>query len=225
LSAFEFFDRPAYDLALKHGHQAPFSAEEAEGAQCFVLIETGGGNMDHDAEKLNTLLETLMEAEEPLILNGILSQSPSQFASLWAVREGLTEAIGKEGKAYKYDFSLPLATFDDVLNTVRKRCEDTGLVKDGFIRGVIGFGHVGDGNLHLNIIASEYNQRVTETLEPFVYELVASHRGSVSAEHGIGSMKTHALKYTKDEISRDIMKKLKTVFDERGIMNPGKVLE
>jgi hypothetical protein len=50
LSAFEFFDRPAYDLALKHGHVPPFSAEEAEGAQCFVLIETGGGNMDHDAE-------------------------------------------------------------------------------------------------------------------------------------------------------------------------------
>jgi FAD/FMN-containing dehydrogenase len=91
------------------------------------------------------LLETLMEADEPLILNGILSQSPTQFASLWAVREGLTEAIGKEGKAYKYDFSLPLATFDDVLNTVRKRCDEAGLIKDGLVRGVVGFGHVGDG--------------------------------------------------------------------------------
>lgn len=86
-----------------------------------------------------------MEAEDPLILNGILSQSPSQFASLWAIREGLTEAIGKEGKAYKYDFSLPLATFNDVLNATRKRCEDLGLVRDGLVRGVVGFGHVGDG--------------------------------------------------------------------------------
>src|ERR1700742_5115232 len=95
-----------------------------------------------------------MEDEDPLILNGILSQSPAQFASLWAIREGLTEAIGKEGKAYKYDFSLPLATFDDFLNTVRKRCDEQGLVRDGLVRGVVGFGHVGDGKNFLSFFSS-----------------------------------------------------------------------
>lgn len=195
LSAFEFFDKEAYNLALKHGHLAPFAEGEVDDAQAFVLIETGGGNGDHDSEKLNTLLETLMENEDdPLILNGILSQSPSQFASLWAIREGLTEAIGKEGKAYKYDISIPLSTFNDVLNRTRARCEERGLVKDGLVRGVVGFGHVGDGefisipsrmngratdrcigNLHLNVIASEYNQRVTDALEPFVYEQVGEY--------------------------------------------------
>ena len=98
-----------------------------------------------------------MEAEEPLILNGILSQSPTQFASLWAIREGLTEAIGKEGKAYKYDISLPLATFDDVLNITRGRCDEKGLVKDGLVRGVVGFGHVGDGSFFPFSLRSDFD--------------------------------------------------------------------
>ncbi|KZS92940.1 FAD-binding domain-containing protein [Sistotremastrum niveocremeum HHB9708] len=225
LSAFEYFDRTAYDLALKHGHAAPFPAEEVEGAECYVLLETSGGKKEHDDEKINTLLETLLSDEDSLILTGTLSQSPSQFASLWAIREGLTEAVSKEGKAYKYDISVPVSSFAEVVGTVRARCEEKGLISRGLVKHVIGYGHVGDGNLHLNVIASEYNDEVAQTLEPFVYEVVASHRGSISAEHGIGVMKTHALKYSKDAISRQWMRKIKDIFDSKGIMNPGKVLE
>jgi FAD/FMN-containing dehydrogenase len=96
------------------------------------------------------------------------------------------------------------------------------------------------GNLHLNIVASAYTQEIQDALEPFVYELVgrfsphlqgprspapASYRGSISAEHGIGAMKTHALHYSKNDVSIAWMKKIKALFDPRGIMNPGKVLE
>lgn len=86
-----------------------------------------------------------MEAEEPLINTGVLSQSPTQFASLWALREGITEAISKEGKAYKYDISIPLASFKDVVDTTREHLREKGLLREGFVRHVVGYGHVGDG--------------------------------------------------------------------------------
>jgi FAD/FMN-containing dehydrogenase len=225
LSAFEFMDRTAYDLAVKHGQGRGLHDDEINGAECFVLVETSGGRREHDEEKLNDLLENLLTSDEPLINTGVLSQNPAQFSSLWALREGVPEAVSKEGKAYKYDISVPLSTFKEVVDLTREHLKSKGLLNDKAVKYVIGYGHVGDGNLHLNVIADTYTPEIQNALEPFIYELVASHRGSVSAEHGIGAMKTHALRYSKSAISIDWMKKIKQLFDPRGIMNPGKVLE
>jgi len=93
------------------------------------------------------------------------------------------------------------------------------------VRHVIGFGHVGDGNLHLNVIANAFSADIQAALEPYVFELVASYNGSISAEHGIGAMKTQHLHYSKGEVSIEMMRRIKALFDERGIMNPGKVVE
>lgn len=224
LSAFEFIDRTAYDLAVKHGQGRALNEEDVEGAQCFVLVETSGGRREHDEEKLNDLLETLLSADQPLINTGVLAQNPAQFTSLWALREGVTEAVSKEGKAYKYDISVPLSTFKEVVDNTRSHLRSLGLLREDAVKHVLGYGHVGDGNLHLNVIANAYTQEIQDALEPFVYEIVASHRGSISAEHGIGSMKTHALHYSKDKVSLDLMKKIKEMFDPKGIMNPGKVI-
>ncbi|KAF7969224.1 hypothetical protein HWV62_27935 [Athelia sp. TMB] len=224
LSAFEFIDRTAYDLAVKHGQGRALNDEEVEGAQCFVLVETSGGKREHDEEKLNDLLEQLLTADEPLINTGVLSQNPAQFSSLWALREGVTEAVSKEGKAYKYDISVPLATFKDVVDQTREQIRSKGLLNEDAVTHVMGYGHVGDGNLHLNIVAKAYTPEITAAIEPFIYELVASLKGSVSAEHGIGSMKTHALHYSKTDASIGLMKQIKQLIDPRGIMNPGKVL-
>ncbi|CAL1696050.1 unnamed protein product [Somion occarium] len=224
LSAFEFFDREVYDLAIKHGQGRALSEEDVEGAECFVLMETSGGKREHDEEKLNQLLETLFESDKPLINTGVLSQSPAQFASMWAIREGLTEAVSKEGKAYKYDISVPLAKFKEVVDTTREHLGSKGLLRDDAVKHVVGYGHVGDGNLHLNVVAAAYTPEIEAALEPFVYELVASYKGSVSAEHGIGVMKTHALHYSKSNVSIEWMKRIKQLFDPKGIMNPGKVL-
>ena len=124
-----------------------------------------------------------------MISSGVLSESTEQFASLWALREGITEAVSKEGKAYKYDISIPLTAFKDVVDTTRKHLKSKGLVREGAVRHVIGYGHVGDGtylhfftllsslttlsgNLHLNIVADTYSDEIQAALEPFVYELV-----------------------------------------------------
>jgi len=167
----------------------------------------------------------LLTADKPLVNTGVLSQSPAQFSSLWALREGVTEAVSKEGKPYKYDISVPLATFKEVVDITRERLRSKDLLNEKAAKYVIGYGHVGDGNLHLNVIADAYTAEIEEALEPFIYELVASLKGSVSAEHGIGAMKTHALHYSKSNVSIEWMKKIKQLFDPRGIMNPGKVLE
>ena len=96
-------------------------------------------------QKLNDLLEQLLTADEPLINTGVLSQNPAQFSSLWALREGVTEAVSKEGKAYKYDISVPLATFKDVVDQTREQIRSKGLLNEDAVTHVMGYGHVGDG--------------------------------------------------------------------------------
>lgn len=225
LSAFEFIDRTSYDLAVKHGQGRALSDEEIEGAECFVLVETSGCKREHDEEKLAALLENLLESDNPLINTGVLSQNPAQFSSLWALREGVTEAVSKEGKPYKYDISVPLSSFKEVVDKTREHLRSKGLLHEKAVKHVLGYGHVGDGNLHLNIVADSYLSEIQNALEPYIYEVVSSYRGSISAEHGIGYQKTHALHYSKDAVSIALMKKIKNVFDPNGIMNPCKVLE
>lgn len=165
LSAFEFIDRTAYELAVKHGQGKGLSDEETEGAECFVLLETSGGRKEHDEEvripsadaeylinafvrkKLNILLETLLESDQPLITTGVLSQSPTQFISLWKLREGVPEAVSKEGKTYKYDISVPIASFKEVVDATKEQLRRKGLLREDAARHVIGYGHVGDGEL------------------------------------------------------------------------------
>jgi len=86
-----------------------------------------------------------MSDDKPLIHTGTLSQSPGQFASLWSLREGLTECVQKEGKPYKYDVSVPIADFQGVVDAVREHLISKELYGDHAISKVIGFGHIGDG--------------------------------------------------------------------------------
>ncbi|KZT30354.1 FAD-binding domain-containing protein [Neolentinus lepideus HHB14362 ss-1] len=224
LSAFEYIDRGAYDLSVRHGQGRGLSPEEVEGAECFVLIETSGGRREHDEEKLNDFLEHLLGEEKPLINTGVLSQDATQFASIWGLREGITEAVSKEGKAYKYDISIPLSAFKQVVDATREQLREKGLLGPHAVKEVVGYGHIGDGNLHLNVVAAQYTPEIEAALEPFVYELVGKYKGSISAEHGLGVMKAHALHYSKNEVSIEWMRKIKNLFDPNGIMNPGKVL-
>jgi FAD/FMN-containing dehydrogenase len=165
LSAFEYIDRTAYELAVKHKQGKGLGDEEIEGAECFVLLETSGGNKEHDEEvrvlsadaeslinffvpkKLNAFLETLLESDQPLITTGALSQSPAQSVSLWKLREGIPEAISKEGKTYKYDISIPIAAFKEVVDATKEQLQRKGLLHEDAVREVIGYGHVGDGEL------------------------------------------------------------------------------
>ena len=90
-------------------------------------------------------MEDLLDGDEPLINTGVISQSPTQFTQIWRLREGITEAVSKEGKAYKYDISIPAQSFKEVVDATRGQLEKYGLLRDDAVKHVLGYGHVGDG--------------------------------------------------------------------------------
>ncbi len=89
---------------------------------------------------------------------------------------------------------------------------------------VYSFGHIGDANLHLSVKCKEFDQKVYERLEPFVYEYTSKLRGSISAEHGIGFLKTNYIKFSKSSECVDLMREIKVRMDPNGILNPYKVV-
>lgn len=222
LSAFEFMDGHSQILAgrsLKAEH--PIESGEYP---FYVLIETSGSNGEHDMEKLETFLGNVME--EGLVDDGIIAQDETQLRALWNWREGIPEASTAGGGVYKYDVSIPLADLYGLVEAVSERLEAAGMVDlDDASKPVIkaiGYGHIGDGNLHLNVCVREYNKEVEKVLEPFVYEWIASKKGSISAEHGLGFQKKNYIGYSKSDIEIRMIKDIKNHYDPNGILNPYK---
>ena len=123
-------------------------------------------------------------------------------------------------KQYKYDVSLPLTAYYGLVEAFRERFAAHQVPATT----VYGFGHVGDCNLHLNMLSLPDNQSVDDLVVPFVYDFIQRENGSISAEHGIGRLKRPHLHYSKSEGMISMMKKIKSVFDPKGILNPGKVV-
>mmetsp|Transcript_24649 Transcript_24649/g.97321 ORF Transcript_24649/g.97321 Transcript_24649/m.97321 type:complete len:378 (-) Transcript_24649:1698-2831(-) len=217
LSAFEFMDLEAVELGLKHLHgvRDPFESR----CKCYVLIETVGSNSTHDGEKLEGFLEKSFEAGT--LVDGVIAQDKTQMDSFWALREGLPEALLKEGAhgTLKYDVSLPMKDFYALVTDTRQRLSQLPAA-------TVGWGHIGDGNLHLNVAITQQgaSEAVKAQMDPFLYEWVKSRRGSISAEHGLGLMKAEKIYYTKPKPAVDIMKLIKNALDPNGILNPHKVL-
>ncbi|GAB4847483.1 D-2-hydroxyglutarate dehydrogenase, mitochondrial, variant 3 [Ancistrocladus abbreviatus] len=186
LSAFEFLDSQAMDLALNHleGVRNPLPPSIHN---FYVLIETTGSDESYDKEKLEAFLFHSMESG--LISDGVLAQDINQASSFWRIREGVPEALMKAGAVYKYDLSLPVEKMYDLVEEMRTRL--------GHSAKVVGFGHMGDGNLHLNVSTPQYDDAILAQIEPFVYQWTSKHRGSISAEHGLGLMKANKIYYSK----------------------------
>lgn len=133
------------------------------------------------------------------------------------MRERITESLLMEGCGYKYDISLPLTDFYDIVEVLRKRLGNK-------VTRCVAYGHLGDGNLHFNATTAEFSQEVLDTIEPFIYEWTAKRNGSISAEHGIGYKKSKYLHFNKTEKAIELMKSLKQLLDTKGILNPYKVI-
>ncbi|XP_028554892.1 probable D-2-hydroxyglutarate dehydrogenase, mitochondrial isoform X1 [Dendrobium catenatum] len=213
ISAFEFMDCNSVEMALTHieGARNPLPASLYK---FYVLIETTGADESYNRTKLEAFL--LRSMEVGLISDGVIAQDLNQASSFWQIREGLSEATAKAGAVYKYDLSLPVDKLYSIVEEMRARL--------GNIAKVIGYGHLGDGNLHLNISTTHYDEKILAQIEPFVYEWTAHHRGSISAEHGLGLMKAEKIHYSKSEEAVKVMASIKKLLDPKGILNPYKVL-
>ncbi|PWA16661.1 hypothetical protein CCH79_00004785, partial [Gambusia affinis] len=202
LSAFEFLDSECMRLLNTHLKLAnPISD-----CPLYILIETSGSDSGHDSQKLHNFLEEAMTSL--LVTDG---------TTLWSLRERVTEALTHDGFTYKYDISLPVERIYQLVTDMRQHLGKRA-------RSVVGYGHVGDGNLHLNITSSAKDPALLASIEPFIYEWTAKFHGSISAEHGLGLKKRNYIYYSKSRPTVAVMGKMKTLLDPKGILNPYKTL-
>ncbi|XP_053453210.1 D-2-hydroxyglutarate dehydrogenase, mitochondrial isoform X2 [Nycticebus coucang] len=181
----------------------------------YVLIETSGSHAGHDADKLGSFLEHMLGSG--LVTDGTLATDQRKIKMLWALRERITEALSLDGCVYKYDLSLPVERLYDLVTALRARLGPSA-------KHVVGYGHLGDGNLHLNVTAEAFSTSLLASLEPHVYEWTAAQQGSISAEHGVGFKKRDVLGFSKPPEALQLMCQFKTLLDPRGILNPYKTL-
>ena len=212
LSAFEMMDGQSQKLyANASGAKLPLEGEYP----FYCLLETSGSNTDHDSEKLNNFLEHVMGEE--IVQDGVVAQDETQLQSLWKCREGVSEASQHWGGVYKYDLSIPLPQLYEIVTETKQRMQEKGLMSEEDeskpVLDVIGYGHLGDSNLHLNVCVRRYDKEVEKALEPFVYELVAARNGSISAEHGLGLAKKDFIGYSRNDTMVGLMKQIKHLYD------------
>eukprot|EP00201_Polytomella_parva_P001980 CAMPEP_0175087044 /NCGR_PEP_ID=MMETSP0052_2-20121109/29606_1 /TAXON_ID=51329 ORGANISM="Polytomella parva, Strain SAG 63-3" /NCGR_SAMPLE_ID=MMETSP0052_2 /ASSEMBLY_ACC=CAM_ASM_000194 /LENGTH=481 /DNA_ID=CAMNT_0016359335 /DNA_START=334 /DNA_END=1779 /DNA_ORIENTATION=+ len=234
LSAAEFLDLESMKMVTKYlpdnvvnplSSSSSSSAAAASDSPFFMVIETHGSNETHDQEKMGAFLEDCMSLGA--VTDGLLADSGRQASLVWRIREGITEALVRRGAVYKYDVSMPTAKMYELVEDIRSRLEAAGFRCDSGSDSavhVLGYGHVGDGNLHLNVSAPKYDDRIQDLIEPYLYEWTGRHGGSVSAEHGLGQMKAEVIGYSKPEAAVALMAQIKASMDPKGILNPYKLL-
>ncbi|KAJ8688414.1 hypothetical protein QAD02_024209 [Eretmocerus hayati] len=213
LSSFELIDRTSVETSLATlGLKSPLTNTH----EFHLLIETSGSKLSHDEEKVSNFLEKVME--QGIVEDGTVTSDPSKVKTIWDLRERLAESQTKEGYLFKYDISFPLEHFYTIVPVLRDR------LKDCNVRFITGFGHLGDGNVHVQVNTSNYDETVNSMLEPFIFEFTSKFKGSISAEHGIGFKKSKYLHYSKDESAIELMRLMKRTMDPNGILNPYKVI-
>lgn len=218
LQAFEFFSELALQKVVEHqGLQRPFGTV----APFYALLEFEQ-HTDADMAQAMALFEHCME--QGWVLDGVVSQSLSQVAALWRLREDISETISR-WTPYKNDISTIISRVPDFLAEVE------AIVNAKYPDfEIVWFGHIGDGNVHLNVLKpdalplAEFQQRCGE-VSKWVFEIVERYGGSISAEHGVGLLKKDYLHYSRSALEVELMRHIKRGFDPAGIMNPGKIFE
>ncbi|MEJ6022625.1 FAD-binding oxidoreductase [Ramlibacter sp. PS4R-6] len=222
LTGFEMMGSFALSLVAKHFPQmrVPFH----EQSPFCVLLE----NSDHESElharvQFERLLETAME--EGCVTDAVVAENLTQAHQLWHIRESIPLAQAEEGLNIKHDISVPVSR-------IPAFCRETDDLLRQAIPGVrlVNFGHLGDGNLHYNVQAPEggdppaFLRDWEEKVNAIVHDSVQRSGGSISAEHGIGSLKVDKLPKYKDPAALAMMRAIKKALDPKNLMNPGRVV-
>ena len=203
LSAFEMMSQPSLALVTQHldAHVSPLD----QTYPYYALIELTDTNMSGLQDMLQEALSCAID--DRLIDDCVVAMNEAQSVSMWRLREGISMAQVKAGKAVKHQ-----------------------LVRNGFPEfPIINFGHIGDGNLHYNVLVpldiseSSYKETTAE-LNKQIHDLVTQFNGSISAEHGVGTLRRDELKRYKSSVEMELMNAIKRAIDPNQIMNPGKLL-
>ncbi len=218
LTAFEFFSDKAMGHVLAQGSVSP---PFATAAPFYALLEFEAIS-DETVEDAMQIFEQCTEAG--WVVDGVMSQNTAQAKSLWRLREDISESISKH-TPYKNDISVTVSRVPAFLEEIDR------IVAARYPSfEIIWFGHIGDGNLHLNILKpadlpkDEFFAQC-HSVNEWVFEAVQRHHGSVSAEHGIGLMKKKYLGYSRSPEEIAYLKAIKMAFDPNNVMNPGKIFD
>ena len=218
LTAFEFFSDKAMGHVLANGAvSAPFATH----APFYALLEFEAIS-DETMEDAMQLFDRCTEAG--WVVDGVMSQNSTQAKNLWRLREDISESISKH-TPYKNDISVIVSRVPAFLDEIN------AIVAARYPHfEIVWFGHIGDGNVHLNILKpadlpkDEFFAQC-HLVNGWVFEAVQRHQGSVSAEHGIGLMKKKYLGYSRSPEEIAHMKAIKATFDPNNVMNPGKLFD
>ena len=194
------------------------------GAPYFVVLENSDQESEaHARERFERLLEVAME--DGCVVDAVVAESITQARALWHIRESIPLAQAQEGLNIKHDISIAVSRIPEFVRLTDAQLEQA-------YPGVrlVNYGHLGDGNLHYNVQApagadAEAFLRDDEKgVNAIVYDMVDQFKGSISAEHGVGSLKRDKLEQHKSPVALDMMRAIKQALDPLNTMNPGRVL-
>ena len=221
VTSLELMPRLSLEFAIKHIHGItdPLSGPH----EYYVLVEFSGARPDGGmAANMTAFLEDALERD--LIRDAVVAQSEAQRAAFWRIREAIVEAQPFEGGSIKHDVSVPIDRSPEFIH------RSVAAVKKA-LPGIrpLPFGHIGDGNVHLNLSQPEGMDRdeyiaLWPKMNRIVHDIASELGGSISAEHGIGRLKREEITRYKSAVEIDMMRKVKAALDPKGIMNPGKVV-
>ena len=214
LSAFEFFSELAMEK-VRTARDVPRPLENA--CPFYALLEFDESSLQAASDAFERCVDN------GWVEDGVLSHSDAQAAKLWVLREGISESLAPFSP-YKNDISVRVQDLPDFLDDVNKLVDAEYPDFE-----VCWYGHIGDGNLHLNILKPqnidvETFHRHCHDISPKLFGLVENKQGSISAEHGVGLLKRDFLGFSRSHSEIDVMRALKGVLEPGQIMNPGKLL-
>jgi FAD/FMN-containing dehydrogenase len=222
LTGFEVMGQFALSLVARHYPQLRVPLHE-QSPFCVLLEQSDDESQEHARGRFEHLLELALE--QGCVSDAVVAENLTQAKQLWHVRESIPLAQAEEGLNIKHDISIPVSR-------IPAFCRETDALLRQLIPGVrlVNFGHLGDGNLHYNVQApaqgdpKEFLERWEDDVNSVVYDAVQRFDGSISAEHGVGSMKLAKLEKHKSPVALDLMRGIKHALDPRNTMNPNRVV-
>jgi FAD/FMN-containing dehydrogenase len=222
LTGFEVMGQFALSLVAKHYPQqrVPFWKESPF---CVVLENSDNESEAHARACFERLLEAAME--QGCVSDAVVAESMAQAKALWHIRESIPLAQAEEGLNIKHDISIAVSRIPEFV-----RVTDALLQQQFAGARLVNYGHLGDGNLHYNVQAPEggdaadFLNKQEQTINALVYESVDRFNGSISAEHGVGSLKVEKLEHHKSPVALGLMRAIKQALDPQNRMNPGRVI-
>lgn len=221
VSSFELIPRIAIELVVKHVANTAEPLDRSHAWYALCELTSSGSNEGVDAALERALAAAL---ENGLVLDAVVAQNERERAAFWRLRETIPEAQRRDGASLKHDVSVPVASLPEFVEHAGSWL--AAHVPEGRL---VAYGHVGDGNLHLNLNQAPGTDRERFLArEPQVkramHDLVQQFQGSFSGEHGIGRLKIEELEHYTSAVELDLMRAVKRALDPNGILNPGKVL-